>query len=42
MSFAVPGGEWEVACDAKGATMGQTMSGKISVPAKSGLVLFKQ
>jgi pullulanase len=42
MEFEVPGGEWEVACDEKGATMGRTMSGNITVPAKSGLVLFKQ
>jgi len=42
MNMALPGGDWETACDEHGATMGQTMSGSITVPAKSGLVLFKQ
>ena len=42
MSITLPGGEWEVAYDEHGATMGQTMSGAITMPAKSGLVLFKQ
>ena len=42
MSMSLPGGDWEAACDEHGATMGQTMNGTVSVPAKSGLVLFKQ
>jgi len=42
LSAAVPEGEWEAACDEKGATMGQMMSGTITVAAKTGLVLFQQ
>jgi pullulanase len=42
MSFALPGGDWEAACDANGATMGDTVNGTISIPAKSGLVLYRQ
>jgi pullulanase len=42
MSITLPGGDWEAACDEHGATMGQTMNGAITVPAKSGLVLFKE
>ena len=42
LSVALPEGEWEVACDENGATTGRTMSGTAEVPAKAGLVLFKQ
>ncbi len=42
MSFALPSGDWEVACDEHGASMGNIMNGTIQVPAKAGLVLFKQ
>jgi pullulanase len=42
MSMRLPPGDWEMACDERGATMGETMNGAVTVPAKSGLVLFKQ
>jgi pullulanase len=42
MNFALPGGDWETACDENGATMGQTMNGTVAIPAKAGLVLFKE
>ncbi|HEX4086198.1 MAG TPA: type I pullulanase [Chthoniobacteraceae bacterium] len=42
LSFPLPGGDWEMACDANGATMGQTFNGTVSVPAKTGLVLYRQ
>jgi len=42
LSIALPGGDWQTACDENGATTGGTLSGAIAVPAKAGLVLFKQ
>jgi hypothetical protein len=42
LAFTLPDGQWEAACDENGATMGRTMSGRITVPAKTGLVVFQQ
>jgi pullulanase len=42
MSMQLPRGDWEVACDQYRATMGQIVNGAVTVPAKSGMVLFKQ
>ena len=42
MSFDLPSGDWETACDQNGATMGGSVNGTISIPAKAGLVLYRQ
>ena len=41
-AVSLPAGRWAVGFDAAGAAPGGTVSGKMNVPAKSGLVLYQR
>jgi len=42
LSVALPAGDWQTAFDGNGPATAPALTGTATVPAKAGLILFKQ